>query len=52
MNSCRALSLFIGSVRAAHFGAQSLPGQPHYNRIRRGVDAPYSPEVRTMREIV
>lgn len=48
----RALSIFIGNVSAARHGARSLPGQPDYNRIWPGSDAPDSPEARMMHEIV
>lgn len=48
----RALSVFIGNVSAARFGARFLPGQPDYNRIWPGADAPDSPEAHMLHEIV
>ncbi len=48
----RALSIFIGNVRAAREGARYLPDQPDYNRIWPGTNAPNSPEGRMMQEIV
>lgn len=48
----RALSLFIGNVRAARCGARSLPDQPDYNRIWPGAETSDSPEARMMREVV
>jgi succinylglutamate desuccinylase len=48
----RALSVFIGNVSAARFGARYLPNQPDYNRIWPGADAPDSPEARMLQEVV
>lgn len=36
----RALSIFIGNVRAAERGVRHLPGQPDFNRIWRGGTRP------------
>jgi hypothetical protein len=48
----RALSIFIGNVAAARYAARFLPGQPDYNRIWPGSDAPDSPEAGMLREVV
>ncbi|MDN5848635.1 MAG: M14 family metallopeptidase [Nitrococcus sp.] len=48
----RALSIFIGNVSAARYGARFLPGQPDYNRIWPGTDAPDSAEAAMVREVV
>lgn len=48
----RALSIFIGNVSAARYGARFLPGQPDYNRIWPGTEAPDSTEAAMLREVV
>ncbi|MEJ2060654.1 MAG: M14 family metallopeptidase [Gammaproteobacteria bacterium] len=48
----RALSVFFGNVSAAREGLRALDGQPDYNRIWPGGDAPDSPERRMMAEVV
>lgn len=47
----RALSIFIGNVQAAREGVRRLDGQPDYNRIWPGAEAPASPESLMMEEI-
>lgn len=48
----RALSIFIGNVRAASEGRRFLDGQSDYNRVWPGTDKQASPETRMMRQIV
>lgn len=48
----RSLSLFIGNVEAAAKGMRRLDGQPDFNRIWPGIDAPDTPERRMMVRIV
>lgn len=48
----RALSLFIGNVRAAAQGLRRLPDQPDYNRVWPGGLAPPCPERRLMQRVV
>ncbi len=48
----RALSLFIGNVRAAAEGRRTLDGQPDFNRVWPGTETPRAPEARMMAEIV
>lgn len=48
----RGLSLFIGNVEAAAKGMRRLEGQPDFNRIWPGIDAPDTPERRMMVRIV
>ncbi len=47
----RALSLFIGNVDAAAKGVRRLDGQPDYNRVWPGGEAPASPEQAMMRRV-
>ncbi len=47
----RALSLFFGNVAAARYGLRRLEGQPDYNRIWPGSEAPPSPESRVMHQV-
>ncbi len=48
----RALSLFIGNVRAAAEGRRALEGQPDFNRVWPGTEIPKAPEARMMAAIV
>ena len=48
----RALSLFIGNVRAAQQGQRYLDGQLDYNRVWPGTDHVDGPEVRMMQQLV
>ncbi len=48
----RALSIFIGNVSAARYGARVLPGQPDYNRVWPCADPPDSPEARMLAQVV
>ncbi len=48
----RALSLFVGNVAAARHGLRRLDGQPDYNRVWPGGEAPASPERAMMAEVV
>ena len=48
----RALSLFIGNVRAAALGQRTLPGQPDYNRVWPGTELPETPVHRLMADVV
>ncbi len=48
----RALSLFIGNVRAAAEGRRTLDGQPDYNRVWPGTETPRAPEAEMMAAIV
>jgi succinylglutamate desuccinylase len=48
----RALSVFFGNVDAAAHGLRVLEGQPDYNRVWPGGEAPDSPERRLMTEVV
>jgi len=48
----RALSLFIGNVRAARAGQRRLDDQPDYNRIWPGTETPDLPEARMMQRLV
>ena len=48
----RALSLFVGNVAAARQGVRRLDGQPDFNRIWPGTEAPESVESRMMADIV
>ena len=48
----RALSLFIGNVAAARYGARHLDGQLDYNRIWPGCEAPARPECGLARQVV
>jgi len=48
----RALSIFIGNVSAARYGARVLPGQPDYNRVWPCTDPPDSPEARMLAQVV
>ncbi|MFZ0789314.1 MAG: M14 family metallopeptidase [Chromatiaceae bacterium] len=48
----RALSLFIGNVSAAASGVRHLPGQPDYNRVWPGSEAPFSREHEVMASVV
>jgi hypothetical protein len=52
----RALSVFVGNVRAAAAGLRRLDGQPDYNRVWPGHDAApeiaASPECRMMEKVV
>jgi succinylglutamate desuccinylase len=47
----RRLSLFIGNLAAAREGIRRLNGQPDYNRVWPGTDAPESPESRMMAKV-
>lgn len=48
----RALSIFVGNVHAAHWGARRLDNQPDYNRIWPGTDLPPTPEHLIMQEVL
>ncbi|MGB5605736.1 MAG: M14 family metallopeptidase [Gammaproteobacteria bacterium] len=48
----RALSIFIGNVRAAEQGQRYLDGQPDYNRVWPGTEHADGPEVRMMQQVV
>lgn len=48
----RSLSIFVGNVAAARFGARRLDGQPDYNRVWPGGEAQDSPEARMMAHVV
>jgi hypothetical protein len=48
----RALSIFIGNVRAASEDRRFLDGQSDYNRVWPGTDKQVGPETRMMRQIV
>jgi len=48
----RALSLYIGNVRAAQQGQRYLDGQPDYNRVWPGTDHTDCPEIRMMQQVV
>ncbi|MBU2478989.1 MAG: succinylglutamate desuccinylase/aspartoacylase family protein, partial [Gammaproteobacteria bacterium] len=48
----RAMSIFIGNVRAAAAGLRRLEGQPDYNRVWPGSDMPTTPEHELMARIV
>lgn len=48
----RALSVFIGNVAAARYGARFLEGQPDYNRIWPGGGSGDGPEHRMMRRVM
>jgi succinylglutamate desuccinylase len=48
----RALSLFIGNVRAAAEGLRLLPGQPDYNRIWNGSEVAETAEHHIMAQVV
>jgi hypothetical protein len=48
----RALSLFIGNVKAAAVHARHLPDQPDFNRIWPGTDLPPTPEHEVMARVV
>ncbi len=48
----RALSIFIGNVRAAAFGVRHLDDQPDYNRVWPGCDTAETPEHRMMVEVM
>lgn len=47
----RATTIFIGNVSAARLGQRRLDGQPDFNRIWPGTDAPEGPEVALAREV-
>jgi len=48
----RAMSLFVGNVAAARFGLRRLDGQPDYNRVWPGGEAPPSPESEMMARVL
>lgn len=48
----RAMSLFIGNVRAAAANARHLPDQPDFNRVWPGTEEPASPTQQLMAEVV
>ena len=48
----RALSIFVGNVAAARFGARHLNDQPDYNRIWPGSELPLTQEHAIMAEVV
>ncbi len=48
----RAMSLFIGNVRAAAAGARHLPDEPDFNRVWPGTEAPDSPVRALMAKVV
>jgi succinylglutamate desuccinylase len=48
----RALSIFIGNVNAARHGLRRLDGQPDYNRVWPGSEAPPCPESALMQSVV
>lgn len=48
----RALSVFVGNVRAARAGVRRLPAQRDFNRVWPGGDATHSIEGAVMREVV
>lgn len=48
----RALSMFIGNVRAARDGVRRLDDEPDYNRVWPGTPLGDGPEVRVMQEVV
>jgi hypothetical protein len=48
----RALSLFIGNVKAAAVHARHLPDQPDFNRIWPGTELPPTPEHEVMAQVV
>jgi hypothetical protein len=48
----RALSIFVGNVAAARARVRRLPGQPDYNRVWPGGDAPECAETALMRDVV
>ncbi|HEC15758.1 MAG TPA: peptidase M14 [Sedimenticola sp.] len=48
----RAVSLFIGNVKAAALGLRRLDDQPDYNRVWPGSGSPHTPEHALMRQVV
>jgi succinylglutamate desuccinylase len=48
----RALSMFIGNVRAARQGVRRLDDEPDYNRVWPGTPLADGPEVRMMHDVV
>jgi succinylglutamate desuccinylase len=48
----RPLSIFVGNVEAARVGQRRLNGQPDYNRIWPGTEAPPTPEHEMMQQVV
>jgi hypothetical protein len=51
-NLPRALSIFIGNVRAAAANVRRLAGQPDYNRVWPGSSEPVTPEHGMMQQVV
>ncbi len=47
----RALTIFIGNVRAAAAGVRHLEGQPDFNRVWPGCEAVETPEQRMMTDV-
>ena len=48
----RALSLFIGNIKAARLGLRRLDGQPDYNRVWPGSEETHPAELAMMQEVV